>query len=428
MQFFKSLLYSQESNKGYTFSSIEKNHDALLRSLSVNSSLGFEYISAETGWNTYPVAFVITHVYKGTDAEKKGLKRGEIILSVNENKITEKNYLSAFDYGDTYDLHIQSYHRWREYDVSVSRTLAFDENPILLDSIYTVDNHKIGYLVYNSFTPKDLTTRIYDVQLLSKLQRFKSEGVTDLILDFRYNGGGYITSAQALASALVPKLNTNDLFEIMTYNSVKQAELDKLPNSSPVKQAYMYDYFTDGLYNNENKKLMDVPTLGAQLNSLYIVGTQFTASASELIINSLRPYYHEVGKTLKIIGENTLGKNVGAIAFYVEDERNPYLIWPISFKIHNKNMDSYYSNGFNPDILVNEFTNLTKYGVGLKNLGDVEEDILAAAINDITGKNSIKDPVARSANSSALKVIGSSSESKPLNQTMLRVVKPSSIR
>lgn len=426
--FFKGLLYANEwaKNSGYFFSRIESSHDDLLKTASLesstsSSSLGFEYLISYTDESHTGLAFIVTYVYPKTDADEKGLKRGDIIFTVNSKKVTVDNYSTILTGSNSYSFYVNNYLDYKAFDITIAPTLNYEENPIFIDSIYVKSGHTIGYLMYNSFTPKDLINREYDVELLNKLANFKSRGVTDVVLDLRYNGGGYLSSAQALASALVPELKTSNIMDIMNYNSVKQAELDKLSDTNASKISYMYDYFVDKIYSSSNKKLADVPTLGNQLKSLYIIGTESTASASELIINALKPYYAEASKTLKVIGETTVGKNVGSFGIYEDDDnRNEYVLWPISFKIYNKNKESDYAEGFTPDIELNELRSLQEEGVGLKNLGNTDEVLLSAAIADITGVQT-KSAVLRSASAYNLKVIGSSNDKKALNKTLIRL-------
>lgn len=424
--FFESLLYKKEWPKrsDYFFSRIESSHDDLLKTASLESpasksSMGFEYLISYADGSASKLEFIVTYVYPKTDAEEKGMKRGDIILSVNDKMITVDNYSTILTGSRNYNFYITNYADSKSFYLVVTPTLNYEENPIFIDKIYVKSGHTIGYLAYNSFTPKDLVSREYDVELLNKLANFKSKGVTDVVLDLRYNGGGYLSSAQALASALVPDLKTSNIMDIMNYNSVKQAELDKLSDTNALKISYMYDYFVDAIYSNSNKKLADVPALGNQLKSLYIIGTGYTASASELIINALKPYYSEASKTLKVIGEMTVGKNVGSFAIYEDDDnRNAYVLWPISFKIYNKNKQSDYENGLRPDIFVAETGYLTRQG--WKDLGNTEEILFSVAIADITGVKT-DSTVLRSASVYSPKVIGSSNDKKPLNKTLIRL-------
>ena len=108
---------------------------------------------------------------------------------------------------------------------------------------------------------------------------------------------------------------------------------------------------------------------------MYVLTSAGTASASELIINGLKPYMD-----VFLIGDVTYGKNVGSIP--IEDEDNPdnlYGLLPIVTQSFNSLDQSDYSTGFTPNIAVNENTER------LKELGDVNEIMLRTAIEQITG-------------------------------------------
>ena len=119
------------------------------------------------------------------------------------------------------------------------------------------------------------------------------------------------------------------------------------------------------------------------LNRLYILTSGGTASASELIINGLRPYMSSV----KLIGTTTYGKNVGSITLY-DSPNNDYVneskansshkfaMQPIVFQSFNKNGESDYIQGFNPDILVDE----SNYWNAILPLGDRNEALLRSCV------------------------------------------------
>ena len=103
-------------------------------------------------------------------------------------------------------------------------------------------------------------------------------------------------------------------------------------------------------------------------NHILFIGTQATASASELLINNLRPYM-----TVKLIGPtNTDGKPVGFFPISAGD----WYVFPISFRSQNSSGNTNYFNGFTPDAFVAD---------GLdKNWGDTTESCLAEAIKYIS--------------------------------------------
>ncbi|MFT6893997.1 MAG: carboxyl-terminal processing protease, partial [Algoriphagus sp.] len=188
--------------------------------------------------------------------------------------------------------------------------------------------------------------------------KFKAAGVNNLIVDFRYNGGGFVSSAVNLASLIAPGIRNTDVFSKTKYNSFI---MEQIPELRDVKTTF--------LAKNEN--------LGNTLsgNRIYILTSNRTASASELIVNGLKPYMD-----VFLIGNTTTGKNVGSIPF--EDEANPenkYGILPIVTQSFNSLDQSDYTTGFKPNVEALESAEL------LLPLGDINEQLLRKALAQITG-------------------------------------------
>jgi len=181
-----------------------------------------------------------------------------------------------------------------------------------------------------------------------------------LILDFRYNGGGYVSSAVNLASLIAPAVTTSDIFYKTKYNSFLSQYSDFQNVQTP--------------FESKTENLGNI----LEGNRVYILTSSRTASASELIINGLKPYMD-----VYIIGDVTYGKNVGSIPF--EDEENsdnPYGILPIVTQSFNSLDQSDYTNGFTPDVEALESSEL------LLPLGNVNEILLRTALEQITGESS----------------------------------------
>ena len=254
-----------------------------------------------------------------------------------------------------------------------------------MDTVYTINNQKIGYVVYHFFAPGTTgQPNIYDNQMDQIFADFKSQGINHLILDLRYNSGGAVSSAVNLASLIAPGVGENDILSKVQYNSFLSG----------------FDQFKNVTRKFKTKSQNLGPILSD--NRVYVITSNRTASASELIINGLKPYMN-----VFMVGDVTVGKNVGSVA--LEDEDNPdnkYGILPIVFRDANKNGESDFANGFIPNIGAREITQ--KW---LLPFGDTEEYLLKVTINRILGNPPI-DGDSRIQSIDRVE-IGSSLESKP---------------
>lgn len=208
----------------------------------------------------------------------------------------------------------------------------------------------------------------------------KTKGVQEMVLDLRYNSGGAVSSAIALASALVKNRSIDNILTTSEYNSIVHNALKREYGSN-----YNKEYFIDEItyYDEETKKeekVIDVPKMG--LNRLFILTGMYTASASEFVINGLKPYMDEV----VLIGDTTYGKNVGSINIYEKDDpKNKWGMQPIIVKYKNSLGFSDFTAGFEPDYAIDEFEDLYLYP-----LGDLEEPLLNRAVSLITGDGAMR--------------------------------------
>ncbi len=334
----------------------------------ITKSPGYDFRLGEFSGTTTLFGFV-RYVIKGSPADLAGIKRGDFFLKVNDQEITEANYQNLLFNKDSYKLSLATLlnNNITLNGLTVTVTPAeVHENPIYLDTVYTVNNFKIGYLVYNGFMSD------YDIQLNNVFGKFKNAGVNKLILDLRYNGGGSIQTAVYLAS-MIYGTSTANVFIKTQYNTAFQAAL-----KGQFGDIYFTESFTATIAKTTTTAEATINTLG--LTDLYIITTGNTASASEIVINGLKPYI-----TVKTIGTNTVGKYVGSMTIKDWDNKgnvNPNHKWalqPITLKIANKDGVSDYVKGFAPTVLLKE--DIAKF----LPFGDTNEPMLHTALNTVQG-------------------------------------------
>ncbi len=380
--FFNSLLYrySAANPDGDRFSWIQEDYTELLKSLSgvASDEIGFDYTFLWADQAKTHYYALVTYVKLGTDALSKGIKRGRFITKINGQNITAQNYSTLFGGTGTKTLSMsdwkynetdKKYYLSPSPDVSVNMHKDYAENPVYLDSVYTIGDKKIGYLVYNFFARDNGDdSHDYDKALMNSLERIKSKGATEMVLDLRYNSGGAVSTAIALSSALVKNRNTSNVLVTSQYNSIVHNGLKK-----EYGEDYNKEYFIDKITNG-NTVIANVPSLN--INRLYVLTGNYTASASEFVINGLKPYMDVI-----LVGETTYGKNVGSISIYEEnDSKNKWGMQPIIVKYLNSLGQSDFTAGFKPNYEVDEFADLFLY-----EFGNTQDPLLNTALSNITG-------------------------------------------
>ncbi|GAB3340990.1 S41 family peptidase [Larkinella ripae] len=397
--FFDSLLYTYDATArpdGDRFSWIEENADALSASLSGESTTtGMEFMLYLRAQGSTNVIAQVLYVLPNSPAEQAGFKRGDIISKVNGQTITTGNYASLLYSGGTvFSFGLAAVQNNAIVDTETSRsvtTTVFQANPVFLDSVYTVGSKTVGYLVYNQFVPAPNNSNgsEYDNQVDAIFSNFKAKGVNELVLDLRYNPGGYTSSSANLASLIGKGIDNSKVYFREEWNSTLTPHL---------KQEYGDEFFVQRFLNKSQN-------IGNNLQRVFVLTTDGTASSSELIINGLRPYM-----TVTTIGTKTYGKNVGSITIVDDSGQIKWGMQPIVFKSFNSQGQSDYSGGFTPGVEVEEPLNLQP-------LGDVNEALLNEALFQITGSRLARRGVAEP---NPLTTIGSSIQRKAGGGRMIR--------
>lgn len=232
-------------------------------------------------------------------------------------------------------------------DVSVTKA-DYDLDPIsdrYGARIISEGGHDYGYVNLRSFISSA------DPQLRAAFQAFRNQGVTDVIVDLRYNGGGLVSTAELFGDLLGGNRSSSDLFSQTNFRSSKSAENDK-------------HFFT-------TQPEAIAPT------RIAFIGTGSTASASELVINGMLPW---LGANMTLIGSNTYGKPVGQIALDKAECDDRMRV--IAFTTGNASSSGDYFNGLAPKI-----ANSCAAGDDLAfPLGDQREASVRAALDFLEGK------------------------------------------
>ncbi|BAP31157.1 putative peptidase S41 [Chryseobacterium sp. StRB126] len=348
--FFKSLLAPQDR-----FSFIVNTEDPSSYPRSIRNMYGFDYTVIQQA--NGEVITVIKLVLKDSPAFNAGLERGMIITRINGKTVTAGNaesITSAMKDLTVLDLTVGNWNNGAitdEKEIKVYYGLSFEQP--LLSRIFEKNGKKAGYLYIYDF-PDGMTQK-----LSQKFAEFKAAGVQELILDLRYNYGGSVSAAAALCS-LIPSGITS-VSPFITFKGNK--------NGGEVKRTFSQQIAYD-------PKALDFNTLRTNalgLNKVYILTSNSTASAAEIVINNLKPYLQVIQ-----VGDITLGKDMAG--FTIEDRRKPQKIrWqmhPVIYKVYNANGSGEYSNGILPQVSVNEYAVLP-----LLPLGDRNETLISSVLN-----------------------------------------------
>ncbi len=332
----------------------------------ITGSNGVEFgLVLEAGSETDVFGYV-RYIIPNSDAATKNIMRGDIFNAVNGVPLTVNNYRQLLFSTESYTLNLANYNNGNPADNGISVSLTkneLQENPIFNTETFDVAGKKIGYLMYNAFTP------LYDNQLNNAFAMFKNDGVTDLVLDLRYNSGGSVRTATYLSSMVTGQF-TGELFSKEQWN-------DKWQN-------YFLENDPNSVINNFTNQFIGGSGINSlNLDNIVILTTGSSASASELVINGLNPYID-----VTTIGTTTEGKTVGSITLYDSDNYsregvNPNHTWamqPIVLEIQNK-IGENSPQGFTPAILFPE--NYGNLGV----IGAIDEPLLERAISYISTGN-----------------------------------------
>ena len=395
-EFLKSVVSDKDGKNGTIFSHVDSVFTES-RATSTYPCFGFEaaLIRTEEGNNVMRVLYT----QPSSPASEAGLKRGDWIIAVDNKEISASDYYTDYierpksshtftlgkynpytGNGDNPDEEEGEYTDYVEFDtlgtVQLPAPRYVEEQDVLDSKIITVGSHKALYILYNEFGE---TSDAIENIISQATGQFDN-----IILDLRYNPGGYVSTSQRICTLLAPQTAMGQPMLNMIYN-------DKIN-------------MTETLTFDNNL----IPTGGQlQYNNLYVITSGNTASASEVVINCLRPY---MSGCLYQIGTPTFGKNV-AQALYTSEEHPALELWLTTYRLANAEGNSDYAEeGLLPDFELSE-----SYGNTLGELGSADDLLMQPIlIHMTTGAFPSTETETRGTNNSrSMKVIDNPIDHKP---------------
>lgn len=314
----------------------------------------------------------VKFVYPGSPAALAGLKRGNLITMVN-GRTTSRSSQANIDnlndgiFGNNPTIALAITKTDNTVQNLVVARGSYNINPILFSNTYTVGAKKIGYIVFNSFTTNAVPL------LDAAFSKFATDGVTELVVDLRYNGGGSVATSEAFTNLIAPSSQNGKVMYTTYWTKTMQDKQATIlqnqkfydTNSSGVKTLFsMFDYDYKPTAAAGNQEFFKKRGSLNGLTRVYFLVTSGTASASELLINNLKPVMD-----VKLIGRKTYGKPVGFFSLRI-DKNDLYIP---QFQTKNSADFGDYFDGMAVDKDLSD--DLTT------DFGDPAESLLAQALN-----------------------------------------------
>lgn len=366
--------YEAPLQNGYAkYSSIVagKSHGEKISSI---SQLDGEYSGYGLGYTRFSGVFYVSYVLNNSPAQQAGLQRGNKVLTVNGQSVTQ-SLLKQIETQNSFIITVE-----QNDGLTITKTLTkanYKAHSLLKHGIIDYKGHKIGYLNLHQFS---ILSNVKNA-LNQCFNSFYQENIQNLVVDLRYNGGGYVETAQYLANLIAPSsLNGKIMYSEHFNTLMQQGKATILKN-----QLYFNENNQAVFIHGRRATMADVDfsvtgnttsfhKIGMlqNLKKVYFIVSERTASASELLINALKPYMDVV-----IVGQKTYGKPVGFFGITIDN----YTTYMSSFYIKNALGECDYFEGFSPDIIAEDDVT--------HDFLNIRESCLSKVVQDITGSASV---------------------------------------
>ena len=332
-----------EGKRQYWYTNIDSSAPVSRAAGDTNTDSGLLIMGAQIDTNDgRELGFAVLWCTPGSPADQEGIKRGQFIRKVNDIAITMDNYqelgsrvINGNCTLDVYDIVFSA--NGIATITPVTNVFigkwSYKDPSIYTSRILTVKgDKKVAYLNYMGFYMD------FDADLIDTFRQFKEAGVDELILDLRYNSGGHVLSSTLLGTLIAGSAHQGEIYVRTTYNSDRTAKGEvgdyRIGDAAVPEGTGTYELIPQGL------------TQSLGLTKVYVIATETTASASELVINGLRG----LGIEVNLIGTTTNGKNVGMEGTRYTYRNYDFYFYPITFYCQNAKGFNAYSEGFKPDV------------------------------------------------------------------------------
>ena len=352
----------------------------------------------------------VAYVEAGSPAASANLLRGTEILEIDGVDVingTDVDTLNAGLFpatdGETHTFVVRDVGATNTRTVSIT-SASVTSNPVLTESIINLPSgDRVGYVLFNTFG-----TSIAEEQLFNTFTNLQTQNLDELVLDLRYNGGGFLDISSELAFMIAgPTATQNKIYETLVFN-------DKYPTTNPVNGNTLSPtpFHSTGQGFSVSS---GTPLPSLSLPRVFVLSTAGTCSASESLVNSLLGIDVEV----VLIGSTTCGKPYG---FYATDNCGT-TYFTIQFRGENDKGFGDYSDGFSPDnggtITGESVTGCEVPDDFSKQLGDQTEAMLSTAISYIENGSCPAAPITQAKASWGV-ALDNETEGSLLNDTRVR--------
>ena len=292
------------------------------------------------------IGYAVMAVTPGTPASQAGIVRGDFITQVNGTPVTDSNYKSLGElvYNGNASVTVNRV-KWENNGATPILipkgtfqlgSATFVDPAIYQHKIVEIEGtgKKVGYLLYMGFNIN------FDEDLMAVFESFRQQHVTDLILDLRFNNGGDVLSSAMMGTLIAGADYKGQVYAHTQFNEDRTNAGEGGDYKIGVKET------VERVYEPLETALQHA----VGLKTVYVLTSQTTASASEMVINGLRG----LGLEVNLIGQRTNGKNVGMEGVVRSFYNYDFYLYPVSFYIKNAKGFGDYASGFVPDVEIDD--------------------------------------------------------------------------